>query len=142
MRGLTGRSSAVGGIGNDAAIAHLHCARAPGRDLGIVGDDHQGRASGPGGLGEHLQHLVPGVLVECTRGLIGEHHTGGADQGAGDRHPLRLTAGELPGSPGLHPAQAEVGQPASGDVGGLGPGGAGEHQRQGCVLVGGSSGRS
>ena len=48
-----------------------------------------------GGGAEQAQHGLAGFGVEGGRRLVGQHQRGAIDQGAGDRHPLSLTAGKL-----------------------------------------------
>jgi hypothetical protein len=62
-----------------------------------VADQHQRESAlSPQGV-EQPDDLVPGVLVQVPRRLVGEQHPGLLDQGAGDRHPLLLPAGQLAG---------------------------------------------
>ena len=63
----------------------------------VVGDiDHRRAEAGvePGDFGAHLE---PGLGVEIGEGLIEQEHPGPADQGAAQRNPLPLAAGERGG---------------------------------------------
>ncbi len=46
-------------------------------------------------LAEEVQDLLRGFAVEVAGRLVGQEDGGVGDQGAGDRHPLVLAAGEL-----------------------------------------------
>lgn len=45
---------------------------------------------GPGNRDRAVTHLAPDHRVECPRGLIQHQHSGGPEQGPGQRHPLCL----------------------------------------------------
>ena len=51
-----------------------------------------------------------GVLVEVAGRLVGQQHRGLLDQGAGDRHPLLLAAGQFGGQVAEPLAEADGGQ--------------------------------
>jgi hypothetical protein len=45
--------------------------------------------------GDHLQHHLAGLVVECAGGLVAQQHIGALDDGAGNRHALLLAARQL-----------------------------------------------
>jgi hypothetical protein len=63
-------------------------------------------------LAEQGEHLVPGVSVQRSCRLVGEHHLRPGDECPGDRDPLLLAAGELRGAV----AQALVQPDPGGDL--------------------------
>ena len=63
-------------------------------DGGIVGHHDQGDAARVE-VFEHLDHFLPGVLVEVAGGFVGQQQIGFGDRGAGDGDALALAAGEL-----------------------------------------------
>ena len=78
-------------------MAHQADPLGPAGDGAVVGDEDQREpALAPQGV-EQGDDLVPGVLVQVPGRLVGEQHPGLLDQGAGDRHPLLLPAGQLAG---------------------------------------------
>ena len=85
------------GVGDDLAVEDLDLAGHPLGDGAVVGDDDDRRA-GLVELVDQRQDRLPGGLVEVPGRLVGEHDGGPADQGAGDRDPLALPAGELGGT--------------------------------------------
>jgi hypothetical protein len=48
----------------------------------------------PQGL-DHVEHVLAGIRVEVARRLVAEQQLRPLAEGAGDRHPLRFTSGEL-----------------------------------------------
>ena len=67
--------------------------------------DHDDRGAGRVELLQQRDEGVAGGAVEVAGGLVGEHDRRPVDQGAGDRHPLALAAGEL-----RRPGRRAVGQ--------------------------------
>ena len=65
--------------------------------LGVVGDDQQGPVLALGQVAEQLEDPGADLGVEVGGRLVGEDDRRGAGQGAGDRHPLLLPAGEVAG---------------------------------------------
>jgi hypothetical protein len=61
---------------------------------GIVRDDDDRGAVGVHAI-EEVGHLLPGVLIELPRRLVGEQQPGTIRQRAGDGHSLHLAAREL-----------------------------------------------
>src|ERR1035437_5775280 len=76
------------------AVAHRALPAGDGGDGRGVGDQDDGAARRVQG-NQHLEDLVARRTVEGAGGLVGEDEVGIGDQGAGDRHALLLTAGEL-----------------------------------------------
>src|SRR5437764_821526 len=62
--------------------------------VGLVGDHHDGAALGVEPA-EQRQHVLGGDGVEVAGGLVGQDQGGIGGDGAGDRHPLLLAAGQL-----------------------------------------------
>lgn len=94
----------------DEAVADLDPAVAPLRDLRVVGDQDERHTEFLGHGGDLLHHLVPGGLVECGGGLVGEDHGRRARQRAGDGDALALPAGELAREAVHKGAEAEPGE--------------------------------
>ncbi len=67
------------------------------RGGGVVGDHDDRVALLLVELAEDAQHLAARLRVEVAGRLVGEHELGREKQGAGDRDPLLLAAGELGG---------------------------------------------
>ena len=61
----------------------------------VVGHDDQRAAAFFLLFAQELEDLVAALAVEVSGGLVGEQDDRVLDQGAGDRHPLLLAAGEL-----------------------------------------------
>ena len=61
-------------------------------------------------LGQQLHDLVAATRVEVAGRLVGEHHVGLGDDGAGDRHALLLAAGELARVVALPARQPDLGE--------------------------------
>jgi hypothetical protein len=105
-----------------------------------VGHQDRGRAGVDAGP-QHPQHRLAGLRVEGTGGLVGQHEAALADQGAGDRHPLLLAAGQLLGEPLREVTEAEVGQRREGEPAGGADRPAVEFERQRHVLHRGEAGQ-
>ena len=82
---------------HDHAVLEVDGARAPGGDVALVGDDHDGDAALGAQAREHLHHLVAGRGVEVAGRLVGQQQRRLVDQRAGDGHALLLPARELVG---------------------------------------------
>ena len=67
----------------------------------IKGGDAQPFLKGP----ELVPHALPQLGVQVGQGLVKQQHAGLNDHGAGQGHPLLLSAGELVGEPALHTGQ-------------------------------------
>ena len=78
------------GVEGDHAAAHLV------HHLAVVGDDDDGGAGAVDPV-EHLHDPDRGARVEVAGRLVGEQQRRMVDEGAGDREPLLLAAGELVG---------------------------------------------
>src|SRR6202044_3649968 len=81
-------------ITDDPPVSHLDAPLHDGRDVGVVGDDHDGGAVAVQ-LAEQFQDGRAGRGVQVAGGLIGHDQGGPAGQGAGDGGALLLTAGQL-----------------------------------------------
>src|SRR4051812_43920547 len=83
-------------VADDPAVVEAHDPGREARHVVLMGDQHDG----PAGLVERHQQLHDVVgrhAVERARRLVREDHRRVGDQGAGDRDPLLLPAGELVG---------------------------------------------
>ncbi len=100
----------AGVVAYDAAVEHDH---AVGQDDGlvdVVGHQQHGGLVHLAELAQQRVHPDPGQRVEGTEGLVGEQQLGVADQRAGQRGALLLTAGQLV-RPRLLPAgEADLGE--------------------------------
>ena len=79
---------------DDPAVAEEHDPVRPGRQLGVVGDDHPGHSPLARGSDEP-HHRLPVGRVERAGRLVGEQQPAVADDRPGDGDPLALTAGQL-----------------------------------------------
>src|SRR6266550_534017 len=79
-----------------AAFDRHHPASHDVDDLPVVGR-HQDRGSAGVDLEQQLDDLPRGGRIEVSRGLVREKNPWVMDEGAGDRHPLLLTARKLVG---------------------------------------------
>ncbi len=84
------------GLVDDAPVPQEHDPVGPGGELRVVGDDDRGHAPVAGGE-NHAHHGLAVDRIQCARRLVGEEQVPIADDGAGDRNPLALAAGELVG---------------------------------------------
>ncbi len=82
-------------VGDDAAVAEVEHAVGVARGDRVVRDHRDGLAVLAARSGEQSQHLAPGLRVEVSGGLVGEDQIRCGGEGAGDRHALLLTAGQL-----------------------------------------------
>ena len=82
--------------GRRSAVAHLDPPRERGRDVAVVGDDHDRRALGVQFM-EQLHDGVAGAAVEVAGRFVGEHDRRVVDHRAGDGDTLTFTARELVG---------------------------------------------
>ena len=60
--------------------------------------DHDSLVQLPRRVSEQVEHLLARARVERAGRLVAEHHVRSGDEGARDRHPLLLAAGELGGA--------------------------------------------
>jgi hypothetical protein len=87
------------------------------------------------GLAQQVEHVGARPRVEVPGGLVGEDDRRLGDQGAGNRDPLLLTAGELGGAVGAPVLEADgADQLVYPSLVGLA---AGDRERQHQVLLGG-----
>src|SRR5581483_11227587 len=84
---------------DEGTVAHRDQAIRGGGHSGVVGDGDQ-RLSGLTQLLEQAQHLGGPGAVQVAGRLVGQHHEWRVGQGAGDRHPLALAAGQGGGEVG------------------------------------------
>lgn len=112
----------------DATVLHFGEAIGIGIGAGIVGDDDDASAWGPGGGGEEIHDLVTGFAVECGGGFVGDEESGFVDEGAGDGDALLLAAGELAGAFAFATGETDAGEEGGGLVLGLATAGAVEEE--------------
>src|SRR5215207_6488139 len=93
---------------DDLAVGQEHDPVGVGGGHGVMRHHHDGLAEGVDGLAHEGQELAAGLGVEVARRLVGEDDLGPGDQGAGRRHPLLLTTGELRGPVPEAPTQADA----------------------------------
>jgi len=84
--------------------------------------------------------MLAGERVQRPGRLVGEQDLGPGDQAAGQRDPLGLAAGQLPGPALLQPVQAQPSEPRPGIGQRRCPARAVQQQRQGDILLGGQLG--
>jgi hypothetical protein len=94
MRRLPVARRAPSPVLDQPPVAKGQDARGEGRDLGIVGDDHERDATGVQRL-EQRHDLESGAAVERAGRFVGEDGAGFVDQRARDRDALLLAAGEF-----------------------------------------------
>jgi hypothetical protein len=85
----------------DGAIQDVHRPRSRRRDIGFVGDEHDG-AAGVVQFGEQAQDVCGRRRVQISGRLIRKNQRRIGHQRTGDGHPLLLATGQLPGTV-LHP---------------------------------------
>lgn len=80
----------------DAALVEEHHAigHLAGKAHFVGHDDHRHAAARQ--AAHHVQHFLDHFGVECRGGLVKQHHFGLHGQGAGNGHPLLLSARQLP----------------------------------------------
>ena len=81
-----------------------------------MGDDDEGNSHG---VLEALQldlHLPAQLLVERGERLVQQQHPRALHQGAGERDPLALAAGELVGAPAFQPVELDHGEGVPGPL--------------------------
>ena len=94
------------------AVVQAECALGPAGELLVVGHVQHGQAALAGGGEDELHDLGRGGGVELPDDLVGEQQVWLVGQRHGDRHPLRLSAGQLAGRM-IHPVlEPELGQAA------------------------------
>ena len=81
-------------LGNRPNLIQMH-AVAAGRELIVVGDDHQGRAALLLQREQKIDDLLAGRAVEIAGRFIGDHDRRMRRDGARDRHALLFAAREL-----------------------------------------------
>ena len=126
---------------DDAAIGEPDDPGAAGGDVLIVGDDDEGGSAADGGAQQLGEDFIRGAGVEGTGRFVGEGDDGLGDLGAGDRHSLCLSAGEL-SDPLVHVlAQTETVEPGPGVLGGVRAAHTGEHGGERDIVDGGEFGQ-
>ena len=99
------------GLHHLAAVEHDHPLGEEPDDAEVVGDEQQRELAVVAQVGEQVEHLGLGGQVEGADRLVEHDDLRVADQGAGDRDPLPLPAGELRGvAAGRVGGQADGGQ--------------------------------
>jgi sphingomyelin phosphodiesterase acid-like 3 len=124
----------------EPAIAHPDLSVGGAGDLGGVGDQDQGEASGLLEAVEEGQDLALVLAVEVAGGLVGEDQGRLVGQGPGDGHPLPFSHGKAARPMGLAMGQAHLGEEAGGPLGSLGAGPGGLEHRDLDVLQRGQGG--
>ena len=84
---------------HDAVVEHGDAVRHGERFTLIVGDVDDGDAHRLVQLLDLQLHLLPQALVQGAKRFVHQHELRIENQGAGQRHALLLTAGQLPGPP-------------------------------------------
>ncbi len=92
----------------DEAIAEGNHTIREGRDVPIMGDDYCG-CSRINACAQHGQNLGSSVRVERSGGFIGKNQSPRANQRAGDRYTLPLTAGQLIGEAAVEAFKSDGG---------------------------------
>src|SRR5262249_59554888 len=85
-------------VGHHVAVAEFDPARGGGSDRGVVRDDDKRHALRPVQLAEQGNDLPAGGLVEVACRLVRQHDGRVPGERPGDRDPLLLAAGQLPGT--------------------------------------------
>src|SRR5437899_1827010 len=80
------------------AVAHAEGALPRQRRIRLVGHEDDRSTVGHGSLPQDAEDLAPGGRVQVAGRLVGEDQGRADDQGPGDRHPLLLAPGQLPGT--------------------------------------------
>ena len=91
----------------DAAVEEADDPLAAAGEDGVVGGDHDGHAAGGAEFEQEVEDLAAGTGVEVAGRLVREEEDRIADQCAGDRDPLLLTAGQLGGKRLLAAGEAD-----------------------------------
>ena len=84
-------------LADDTAAPEFQHAVGHAGDGGVVGDDDRGGAEFLIGARNRSEHQLAGIVVERPGRLVAQQHIRRFDDGACDRDPLLLTAGELRG---------------------------------------------
>jgi hypothetical protein len=100
----------------------------------VVGHEQEGDADVTLDALELDLHLLAQLEVEGAQGLVEQQHPGAVDEGAGQRHPLPLAAGQLPRPPAAEAAEPDRVQRLLGPGLALGLAHALHHQAVGDVL--------
>jgi hypothetical protein len=103
-------------ISGDLAVPHDDLTFGVRRDACVMGHQHHGRALFAGQVHQQVHHLLAGQRVERAGRLVGEQDLGLDRQRPGERHPLRLAAGQFPGPPAALPVEPQPGQPRGGPL--------------------------
>ena len=106
-----------------------------------MGDDNESGSAADGGTQQLGENLIRGARVEGAGRFVGEGDDGLGDLGAGDRHSLCLTAGELSDPFVSVLAQTETVEPGTGVLGGVRAVHACEHGGERDVVDGGEFGQ-
>ena len=120
----------------DQAVADHDLPVSEGGDPGVVGDEHNSRALRPRAVHDQAHDGLPGQGVERTGGFVGENDLGLGHQRPGQRHPLRLSAGQFSGAPAFQALEPETPEPVHGPLVSLFPAHPVEQERQGDVVCG------
>src|SRR4051794_3779543 len=98
------------GVGHDPAIGQADRAAGPGREVEIVGYQHQSRVEIAVELYHEIDDRGAGCRVEVAGRLVGKEQLGPAAECTGQRHPLLFTTRELRRVMVSPPGQADPAQ--------------------------------
>ena len=107
-------------VAYDAVVEHDDPVGQDDRLVDVVGDEQDGRLVHLAELAQQRVHPDPGQRVEGAERLVGEQELGVADERAGQRRALLLTAGELVGPGLLAAGEADLGERLHAALGGVG----------------------
>ena len=111
MRGVGGGIGIRRAFDNDS-VAQEQDPVSPRGVARVVGDDER-RGARVAASPDDPQDLVPGLGVQCPRGLVGQDQPPPTDQGPGDRDALLLPSGQVVGEAPVDPARPTSASAAS-----------------------------
>jgi hypothetical protein len=80
---------------HDLAVLHMHDPVGLGRQLVVVGDDHEGRPTGFVQFTHHAKKRLARMRIQISSWFISQHEIWFLQEGSCDRYALLLTAGQL-----------------------------------------------
>ena len=81
----------------DLTILHIHDPVGLGRQLIVMGDDHEGRPAGFVQFTHHGKERVARMCIQISGRFISQHEIRLLQEGPRDSHALLFTAGQLTG---------------------------------------------